>query len=184
MSIPRHWSQKRKYLQGKRGLDKPPFKLPEFIEATGISEQPAGSVAQAQAQSHPCLRPSLTSHPAAGKLHSSKCLCWFQPCNTMAPPCAGEMRQAYLEKVEGQKMKQKARERMQPKMGKLDIDYQVGAPACPPGSLPHACVASQQLPYCGVFCRVAVITLSVPRRPAPLRRFCTTPSSSTRPSPR
>ena len=40
MSIPRHWSQKRKYLQGKRGLDKPPFKLPEFIEATGISEQP------------------------------------------------------------------------------------------------------------------------------------------------
>ena len=39
--------------------------------------------------------------------------------------CAGEMRQAYLEKAEGQKMKQKARERMQPKMGKLDIDYQV-----------------------------------------------------------
>ena len=38
---------------------------------------------------------------------------------------AGEMRQAYLEKVESQKMKQKARERMQPKMGKLDIDYQV-----------------------------------------------------------
>jgi splicing factor 3B subunit 2 len=35
------------------------------------------------------------------------------------------MRQAYLEKAEGQKMKQKARERMQPKMGKLDIDYQV-----------------------------------------------------------
>ncbi|KAL4438493.1 hypothetical protein ABPG77_000141 [Micractinium sp. CCAP 211/92] len=71
--VPRHWSQKRKYLQGKRGLEKPPFKLPEFIEATGI----------------------------------------------------GEMRQAYLEKVESQKMKQKARERMQPKMGKLDIDYQV-----------------------------------------------------------
>lgn len=73
VSVPRHWSQKRKYLQGKRGLEKPPFKLPEFIEATGI----------------------------------------------------GEMRQAYLEKAEGQKMKQKARERMQPKMGKLDIDYQV-----------------------------------------------------------
>jgi len=34
--VPRHWSQKRKYLQGKRGLEKPPFKLPEFIEATGI----------------------------------------------------------------------------------------------------------------------------------------------------
>lgn len=35
------------------------------------------------------------------------------------------MRQAYLEKADSQKMKQKARERMQPKMGKLDIDYQV-----------------------------------------------------------
>lgn len=33
--VPRHWSQKRKYLQGKRGIEKPPFKLPEFIEATG-----------------------------------------------------------------------------------------------------------------------------------------------------
>jgi hypothetical protein len=36
VAVPRHWSQKRKYLQGKRGLEKPPFKLPEFIEATGI----------------------------------------------------------------------------------------------------------------------------------------------------
>jgi hypothetical protein len=25
-------------MQGKRGLEKPPFKLPDFIEATGISE--------------------------------------------------------------------------------------------------------------------------------------------------
>ncbi len=38
VSVPRHWSQKRKYLQGKRGLEKPPFKLPDFIEATGITE--------------------------------------------------------------------------------------------------------------------------------------------------
>ena len=36
--VPRHWSQKRKYLQGRRGLEKPPFRLPEFIEATGIGE--------------------------------------------------------------------------------------------------------------------------------------------------
>lgn len=35
--MPRHWSQKRKYLQGKRGLEKPAFRLPEYIEATGIS---------------------------------------------------------------------------------------------------------------------------------------------------
>lgn len=36
--VPRHWSQKRKYLQGKRGIEKPPFKLPEFIRATGIQD--------------------------------------------------------------------------------------------------------------------------------------------------
>ena len=38
--------------------------------------------------------------------------------------------QTYLEKESDKKMKQKARERMQPKMGKLDIDYQVGAEPC------------------------------------------------------
>lgn len=36
--VPRHWSQKRKYLQGKRGIEKPPFVLPDFIEATGIGQ--------------------------------------------------------------------------------------------------------------------------------------------------
>ena len=36
--VPRHWSQKRKFLQGKRGIEKPAFQLPDFIEATGISE--------------------------------------------------------------------------------------------------------------------------------------------------
>lgn len=33
--VPRHWSQKRKYLQGKRGIEKAPFELPSFIGATG-----------------------------------------------------------------------------------------------------------------------------------------------------
>jgi splicing factor 3B subunit 2 len=60
-------------LQGKRGIEKPPFKLPEFIEATGISN----------------------------------------------------MRQAYSEKEDGKKLKQKQRDRMAPKMGKMDINYQV-----------------------------------------------------------
>ncbi len=36
--VPRHWCFKRKYLQGKRGIEKPPFDLPEFIKATGIME--------------------------------------------------------------------------------------------------------------------------------------------------
>jgi len=36
--VPRHWGRKRKYLQGKRGFEKPPFRLPDFIVATGITE--------------------------------------------------------------------------------------------------------------------------------------------------
>ena len=38
MPVPRHWCFKRKYLQGKRGIEKPPFELPDFIKATGIME--------------------------------------------------------------------------------------------------------------------------------------------------
>ncbi|KAL8271793.1 hypothetical protein Esti_004302 [Eimeria stiedai] len=38
VAVPQHWSQKRKYLQWKRGFEKPPFKLPPHIEATKISE--------------------------------------------------------------------------------------------------------------------------------------------------
>ncbi|OIT35236.1 hypothetical protein A4A49_27941 [Nicotiana attenuata] len=38
--VPRHWSQKRKYLQGKRGIiDKQPFQLPDFTAETGIDEK-------------------------------------------------------------------------------------------------------------------------------------------------
>ncbi|CAG8610724.1 9678_t:CDS:10 [Acaulospora morrowiae] len=70
--VPQHWSQKRKYLQGKRGIEKPAFDLPEFIKDTGIME----------------------------------------------------MREAVKEKEDAAKLKQKTRERVQPKMGKLDIDYQ------------------------------------------------------------
>jgi splicing factor 3B subunit 2 len=36
--VPRHWGRKRKYLQGKRRCEKPPFKLPDFIVKTGITE--------------------------------------------------------------------------------------------------------------------------------------------------
>ncbi|KAJ2368907.1 hypothetical protein H4S01_001318 [Coemansia sp. RSA 2610] len=36
--VPVHWSQKKKYLQYKRGMEKPPFELPDFIRATGIME--------------------------------------------------------------------------------------------------------------------------------------------------
>ena len=34
--VPFHWGRKRKYLQGKRGIEKKPFQLPDFIVKTGI----------------------------------------------------------------------------------------------------------------------------------------------------
>lgn len=70
--VPSHWSLKREYLSSKRGVEKPPFSLPKFIQETGISE----------------------------------------------------MRDAALEKQEQSTLKQKTRERVQPKIGRLDIDYQ------------------------------------------------------------
>ncbi|XP_053908546.1 splicing factor 3B subunit 2 [Cuculus canorus] len=70
--VPRHWCFKRKYLQGKRGIKKPPFELPDFIKRTGIQE----------------------------------------------------MREALQEKEEQKTMKSKMREKVRPKMGKIDIDYQ------------------------------------------------------------
>lgn len=70
--VPRHWCFKRKYLQGKRGFEKPPFKLPEFIRRTGIME----------------------------------------------------MRESVQEKEDTKTLKTKMREKMRPKMGKIDIDYQ------------------------------------------------------------
>jgi len=71
--VPRHWCHKRKYLQGKRGLDKTPFELPEFIAQTGIEK----------------------------------------------------IRTAIIEQEEQMKAKQKARARVKPKSGRIDIDYQV-----------------------------------------------------------
>lgn len=69
--VPNHWSLKREYLSSKRGIEKPPFALPKFIQETGISE----------------------------------------------------MRDAHLEKQAEMTMRQKQRERVQGKIGKLDIDY-------------------------------------------------------------
>ncbi|XP_070180987.1 splicing factor 3B subunit 2-like isoform X2 [Littorina saxatilis] len=70
--VPRHWSYKRKYLQGKRGIEKAPFELPDFIRATGIED----------------------------------------------------MRAALQEKEEAKNLKAKMREKVRPKLGKIDIDYQ------------------------------------------------------------
>ena len=71
--VPRHWCHKRKYLQGKRGIEKLPFKLPDFIADTGIAK----------------------------------------------------IRDSILERDALKRSKQKARDKMKPAMGKIDIDYQV-----------------------------------------------------------
>merc|ERR1712159_113133 len=55
--VPRHWSQKRKYLQGKRGIEKPPFKLPAFIEATGI-----GALRESYNVKEACKKAKLRGH--------------------------------------------------------------------------------------------------------------------------
>ena len=70
--VPNHWSLKREYLSSKRGIEKPPFSLPKFIQETGIAE----------------------------------------------------MRDAALDKQDQASLKQKQRERVQGKLGRLDIDYQ------------------------------------------------------------
>ena len=71
--VPRHWSQKAKYLQGKKGLVKPSFQLPDFITATGITR----------------------------------------------------LRTTDADKQDSLTLKAKTRERMQPKMGRIEIEYQV-----------------------------------------------------------
>eukprot|EP00996_Jenningsia_fusiforme_P000272 NODE_1223_length_1629_cov_45.292405_g1088_i0.p1 GENE.NODE_1223_length_1629_cov_45.292405_g1088_i0~~NODE_1223_length_1629_cov_45.292405_g1088_i0.p1 ORF type:complete len:494 (-),score=111.86 NODE_1223_length_1629_cov_45.292405_g1088_i0:63-1544(-) len=71
--VPKHWSQKRKYLQGKRGFEKPPFALPHFIADTGIAK----------------------------------------------------IREGYLLREETKRQKQKMKDKVQPRLGKIDIDYQV-----------------------------------------------------------
>ncbi|KAI8904706.1 hypothetical protein EDD86DRAFT_212610 [Gorgonomyces haynaldii] len=36
--VPAHWSNRRKFLQGKRGTEKIPYELPEYVKETGIME--------------------------------------------------------------------------------------------------------------------------------------------------
>ncbi|OII73485.1 PSP family protein [Cryptosporidium andersoni] len=73
VKIPQHWSSKRKYLQGKRGIERPPYKLPPYIESTKIAE----------------------------------------------------IRSILLETDNKLSIKQKQRQKIRPKLHKMDIDYQV-----------------------------------------------------------
>ncbi|PSK41113.1 hypothetical protein C7M61_000785 [Candidozyma pseudohaemuli] len=67
IDVPSHWLQKKDYLSGKKGYEVPPFKLPKFIQDTGIAE---------------------------------------------------------MRNYDPESLKKEQRDRVQPKMGKLDIDYQ------------------------------------------------------------
>ncbi|KRX05928.1 hypothetical protein PPERSA_01006 [Pseudocohnilembus persalinus] len=73
IQVPAHWAQKRKYLQNKRGILKPPFQLPGHIEETGIAK----------------------------------------------------LRDPFNERDGLAMVRQKLKERKNPKMGKIDIDYEV-----------------------------------------------------------
>lgn len=91
--IPAHWCQKRDYLQGKRGIEKPAFQLPS--KSTPID---------------PII---LCSR------YSFACFLGY-----IADTGIATQRDAIKEKESEQSLRQKTRERVQPKMGKIDIDYQ------------------------------------------------------------
>jgi splicing factor 3B subunit 2 len=79
--VPRHWNQKSKFLQTKRGILKPMFKLPEFIEATGNFKFYLIGISK--------------------------------------------LRDPFSERDGSKMVREKLKERMNPRLGKIDIDYQV-----------------------------------------------------------
>ena len=94
------------FFQGKRGIEKRPFQLLDFIAATGIEKIRQVRVLYSRQFPHIFLYLVLTQGGANVK--------WsFWPL------------QAYIVKEDSKKLKQKQCEHMQPKMGKMDIDYQV-----------------------------------------------------------
>eukprot|EP00126_Sphaerothecum_destruens_P009445 Sdes_comp20509_c0_seq1m15013 len=72
VAVPSHWCLKSKFMQGKRGIEKAPFNLPDFIKNTGIME----------------------------------------------------MREAVTENNDQKSLKQRSREKVRPKIGRCDVDYQ------------------------------------------------------------
>lgn len=65
--IPRHWNSKRKYMANKRGVEKPPFKLPEYIESTGIAKIRM-AIQEKETEKSMRQRQREKAHPKAGKL--------------------------------------------------------------------------------------------------------------------
>ena len=101
--VPRHWSQRRKYLQGKRGIEKPPFELPGTC-ASESRRCAHDAMPMLRAYYDDVIRSLVDFIKATG---------------------IATIRQAIIDKEEQMKAKQKQRERVSGKMGKIDIDYQV-----------------------------------------------------------
>jgi splicing factor 3B subunit 2 len=67
VQIPRHWSNKRNYLANKRGVDKIAFKLPEYIEQTGIAKIRQALIAK-EAERDIKAKQRAKMRPKAGRL--------------------------------------------------------------------------------------------------------------------
>lgn len=58
--VPEHWRDKRRYLQGKRGVEKPDFALPKAILDTGVAElRQTGRGASLKAQQRQRVNPKM-----------------------------------------------------------------------------------------------------------------------------
>ena len=67
VQVPRHWSNKRNYLANKRGVDKLAFKLPEYIEQTGIAKIRQALIAK-EAERDIKAKQRAKMRPKTGKL--------------------------------------------------------------------------------------------------------------------
>lgn len=96
--VPRHWCYKRKYLQGKRGYEKPAFRLPDFIKRTGIMEmrealQEKEDAKTLKAKMKEKIRPKLASILLRSKANSTTYKTYKTTLsNTSLSPFAGQNR--------------------------------------------------------------------------------------------
>jgi len=65
--VPRHWCYKRKFLSGKRGVEKPAFHLPDFIADTGIAKIRDSLIEQEATKKNKQLARNKTK-PTMGKI--------------------------------------------------------------------------------------------------------------------
>ena len=66
--VPRHWCAKRRYLAGKVGVLKPPFRLPQYIEDTGIRQMREAEAEKDEMKSHAKGAARQRMRPHVGRL--------------------------------------------------------------------------------------------------------------------